>query len=105
MLYPINQAGKDDEIMSVLGASYFRVVGKSKVYGLSGRGLAIDTGLPVAEEFPAFREFWLVRPAARDKQLVFYALLDSPRATGAYRFELTPASPPPTPPSRYRRAS
>ena len=49
------------------------------VYGLSGRGLAIDTGLPVAEEFPAFREFWLVRPAARDKQLVFYALLDSAR--------------------------
>ncbi len=90
VLYPINQAGKDDEIMSVLGASYFRVVGKGQVYGLSGRGLAIDTGLPVAEEFPAFREFWLVRPAARDKQLVFYALLDSPRATGAYRFELTP---------------
>ncbi|WP_215200773.1 glucan biosynthesis protein, partial [Escherichia coli] len=29
-------------------------------------------------------------PKAQDKQLVIYALLDSPRATGAYRFVLRP---------------
>jgi len=90
VLYPINEPGKLDEIMSVLGASYFRVIGKGQVYGLSARGLAIDTGLPIAEEFPAFREFWIERPNAGDKHLVFYALLDSKRATGAYRFDLTP---------------
>ena len=90
VLYPINRADKLDEIMSVLGASYFRVVGKNQVYGLSSRGLAIDTGLPVAEEFPAFREFWIARPDPQDKHLVFYALLDSQRATGAYRFDLYP---------------
>ncbi len=62
VLYPLNRPDKLDEVMSILGASYFRVIGKGQVYGLSARGLAIDTGLPVAEEFPAFREFWIERP-------------------------------------------
>lgn len=90
VLYPINQAGKNDEIMSFLGASYFRVVGKGQVYGLSARGLSIDTAPPGGEEFPDFREFWVQRPSGTDKQIVIYALLDSPRATGAYQFILTP---------------
>ena len=90
VMYPVNRPDKLDEVMSVLGASYFRVIGKGQVYGLSSRGLAIDTGLPIAEEFPAFREFWIERPNPTDKKLVFYALLDSQRATGAYRFELMP---------------
>jgi glucans biosynthesis protein len=90
VLYPINQPGKDDEVMSFLGASYFRVIGKGQVYGLSARGLGIDTAPPGGEQFPDFREFWVQRPAAQDRQLVIYALLDSPRATGAYQFILTP---------------
>lgn len=92
VLYPINQPDKDDEILSVLGASYFRVVGEGQIYGLSARGLAIDTALPSGEEFPRFREFWIERPQENEKQLVIYALLDSPRATGAYRFVLYPRS-------------
>ncbi len=92
VLYPINRPGKHDEIMSVLGASYFRVIGKDQIYGLSGRGLAIDTGLPIAEEFPAFREFWIRRPKPSDRHLTFYALMNSPRATGAYEFTLTPGA-------------
>lgn len=90
VLYPINQAEKYDEIMSLLGASYFRVVGKDQVYGLSGRGLAIDTALNSGEEFPDFREFWIERPKPEDRHLVIYALMDSPRATGAYRMVLRP---------------
>jgi periplasmic glucans biosynthesis protein len=90
VLYPINQKGKQDEIMSMLGASYFRVIGKGQVYGLSARGLAIDTALPSGEEFPYFREFWIERPQPQDRHLVIFALLDSPRATGAYRFTLRP---------------
>ncbi|RYF66525.1 MAG: glucan biosynthesis protein G, partial [Comamonadaceae bacterium] len=99
VLYPINSAGKEDEIMSFLGASYFRVIGKNQVYGLSGRGLAIDTAQPsvdnrqpTAEEFPNFREFWIQRPSAQDQQLVIYALMDSPRVTGAYQFTLRPGA-------------
>ncbi|WP_416362361.1 glucans biosynthesis protein MdoG [Nitrosomonas sp.] len=86
VLYPINSKNKNDEILSMLGASYFRVIGAGQVYGLSARGLAIDTALPSGEEFPRFREFWIERPKPADKRLTIYALLDSPRATGAYRF-------------------
>lgn len=88
VIFPVNNPDKNDEVMSVLGASYFRVIGKGQVYGISGRGLAIDTGLSIAEEFPAFREYWIHRPAQNDDRLTFYALLDSPRATGAYEFTL-----------------
>nr|WP_279648840.1 glucan biosynthesis protein G [Pseudomonas aegrilactucae] len=92
VLYPINKADKQDEIMTLLGASYFRVVGKGHVYGLSARGLAIDTALPSGEEFPRFTEFWVEKPKATDKHLVIYALLDSPRSTGAYKLTLRPGS-------------
>jgi len=92
VLYPINKADKQDEIMTMLGASYFRVVGKGHTYGLSARGMAIDTALPSGEEFPRFTEFWIEQPKPGDKQLVIFALLDSPRATGAYRLTLRPGS-------------
>lgn len=92
VLSPVNQPGKWDEVMSLLGASYFRVIGQGQWYGLSARGLAIDTVPPGGEEFPNFREFWVRRPAAQDQELVIYALLDSPRATGAYQFILRPGS-------------
>lgn len=90
VLYPLNNKGKNDEIVSMLGASYFRIIGSGQVYGLSARGLAIDTALQSGEEFPRFREFWIERPAPKANWLVVYALLDSPRATGAYRFIIRP---------------
>lgn len=90
VLYPINKADKQDEVLTLLGASYFRVIGKDQVYGLSARGLAIDTALPSGEEFPRFTEFWVERPKPEDKHLVIYALLDSPRSTGAYKITLRP---------------
>ena len=76
-----------------LGASYFRARGSdSRQFGLSARGLAIDTALDV-EEFPRFVAFWLERPAPDARTLVFYGLLDSVSAAGAYRFALTPGAP------------
>ncbi|MBZ4307301.1 glucan biosynthesis protein, partial [Mycobacterium tuberculosis] len=88
--YPINSKDKNDEIVRMLGANYFRVLGQGQVYGLSARGLAIDTALPSGEEFTRFRDFCIERPKATDKRLTIYALLDSPRATGAYRFVIMP---------------
>lgn len=88
--YPLNSPKHKDEVLTFLGASYFRALGKGQRYGLSARGLAIDTAMATGEEFPRFVEFWISRPRPSDKQLVIYALLDSPRATGAYRFVLTP---------------
>lgn len=78
------------DVAAFLGASYFRAVGEEKQYGLSARGLAIDTGLPRAEEFPMFTAYWLERPKKNSKQLRVYALLDSPSVTGAYLFLITP---------------
>ncbi|HWP65792.1 MAG TPA: glucan biosynthesis protein G [Candidatus Limnocylindria bacterium] len=88
--FPIRTPDYYDEVAVFLGASYFRALGRDNVYGLSARGLAIDTVEPGGEEFPRFIEFWLVKPAPADRHLVLYALLDSPTASGAYRFDLMP---------------
>jgi glucans biosynthesis protein len=88
----INTPAYKDELVVFLGASYFRAVGAGQRYGLSARGLAIDTVGGRGEEFPRFSEFWVERPAAGAHALVVYALLESPHATGAYRFEVTPGA-------------
>ena len=112
---PIKRTEYYDEVIVFLGASYFRAVGKDEVFGLSARALAIDTAEPSGEEFPYFKEFWLVTPvppvkpstpkgakkaakaktpkAATDppvKEMTIYALLDSPSLAGAYRFTIDP---------------
>ena len=87
---PINEPGAFDEFVVFLGASYFRAVGKGQFYGLSARGLAIDTGIATPEEFPRFTTFWLERPQPGVSSLVIHALLDSPRVTGAFRFTVRP---------------
>lgn len=74
------------------GASYFRGIGTGQIYGLSARGLAIDTAEPTGEEFPEFRRFWVERPAQGATDLVVHALLDSPGCTGAYRFRIRPGA-------------
>lgn len=91
--YPLNSNDYKDEFIVFQGASYFRMVGPGLVYGLSARGLAIDTAEPKGEEFPVFREFWLIKPGANDTHMLVYALLDSPSITGAYRFEIMPGAP------------
>ena len=88
--YPLNRRDYRDEVLVLLGASYFRALGRGQVYGVSARGLAVDTAASTGEEFPRFVEFWLERPARRAKALTVLALLDSPRITGAYRFVLRP---------------
>ena len=81
------------DVAAFLGASYFRAVGVDfGQYGLSARALAIDTGLDRAEEFPRFSEFYFLRPANNDSRLTIYALLESPSATGAYRFDIIPGA-------------
>jgi len=90
--YPVNTPKYKDEVLVFLGASYFRAVGKGQLYGLSARGLAVDTALSSGEEFPQFTEFWIERPGNSAKDLTIYALLNSPRVAGAYRFTLRPGT-------------
>ncbi|WP_211110163.1 glucan biosynthesis protein [Acuticoccus mangrovi] len=86
----LNQPGVLDEFAVFQGASYFRAVGAGENYGLSARGLAINTGRPTGEEFPVFRSFWIERPPEGAKAVVVHALLDSPSTTGAYRITIRP---------------
>lgn len=72
------------EWLSFLGASYFRSPGPFAQYGLSARGLALDTYAEAEEEFPDFTRFWL-GPDAQGR-LVVHALLEGPGVVGAYRF-------------------
>jgi glucans biosynthesis protein len=89
--FPLNDPRNSDELLSFIGASYFRWLGRDQKYGLSARGLAINTGLlDNNEEFPFFREFWIDTPDANTDRVTIYALLDSPSLTGAYRFIFQP---------------
>lgn len=90
MLYPLNKPG--DELGAFQGASYYRLLCRKAIYGLSARGLAIDTAEPGGEEFPSFTDFWIERPEPNAKRITVYALLDSRSVAGAYRFIIEPGA-------------
>jgi len=89
---PINSPDVWDEFCVFQGASYFRAIARDQLYGLSARGLAIDTAQPEGEEFPRFIAFWLRRPGDDASAIVVEALLDSKRIAGAYRFTIRPGA-------------
>ncbi len=74
--------------MAFLGASYFRAIGDLGQYGLSSRGIAIDSATPSAEEFPLFREFYIETAQNPDDPTTVLALLEGPSVVGAYRFQI-----------------
>ncbi len=81
--FSVMDPDQKNDWLAVLGASYFRSSGYSGQFGMSARGLAIDSGGPGPEEFPRFSRFWLEQGPAGG--IVIYALLEGPRVTGAYR--------------------
>ncbi|MCH8551911.1 MAG: glucan biosynthesis protein G [Natronospirillum sp.] len=88
--HPINTPDRYEEFLVFLGASYFRAVGAEQFYGISARGLAINTVGGGGEEFPRFSEFWIEQPDSGADEIVIHALLDSPSVTGAYQFTVYP---------------
>lgn len=78
----MNPSGVGDWL-AYMGASYFRSAGPLDQYGLSARGLALDTAVDGREEFPMFSRFWLERD---ENSTIVHALLESPGVTGAWRF-------------------
>lgn len=92
--YPLNRPDIFDELIVFHGASYFRALGAGQIYGLSARGLAVDSGVPgLREEFPVFTDFWIGKPRAGATAITLYALLDSERVAGAYEFVVRPGRP------------
>jgi glucans biosynthesis protein len=88
--YPINTPSYEDELAVFLGATYFRAVGRNELYGLSSRGLAVNTAMDTGEEFPFFKKFWIIKPRKHDQSITVYALLDSPSISGAYEYTIHP---------------
>ena len=74
--------------VAFLGASYFRAIGALGQYGLSARGVAVDTAIEGPEEFPRFTEFYLQPALAPDAPVVVDALLDGPGLSGAFHFQI-----------------
>ncbi len=87
---PLNRPDRLDEFIAFRGASYFRGVARGMVYGLSARGLAIDTAAPAGEEFPRFTHFWIVAPEPNSQSVVVRAMLESQSCAGAFEFEISP---------------
>lgn len=76
--------------LAYMGASYFRTAGPHDQYGLSARGIAVDTAISDGpEEFPRFTSFWLEPATDEGSGVTVYALLDGPSLTGAYRMQWT----------------
>ncbi len=91
LMFPFGgPSARHQELGSFVGASYFRFLHRGAAYGLSARGLALNTWSEGEEEFPRFTEFWLERPTAEARTLTLYALLESDSVAGAYRFVITP---------------
>lgn len=90
--HPLNRPDKWDELVAFVGASYFRALGRNSAYGLSARGLALNTATSQGEEFPRFSRFYMERDVAGGPSITVYATLESASVTGAYRFVITPGT-------------
>ncbi len=87
--FRVMRPGPAPDWLSFLGASYFRADGPLAQYGLSARGLALDTGLSAPEEFPRFTAFWIGEgPGGGAGDVTVHASLDSESVAGAYRFDI-----------------
>lgn len=90
LLHPLNAPDRMDELVAFLGASYFRALGRGSAYGLSARGLALNTGTGQPEEFPRFKAFYLERPSPDAETVTLHAALESESVAGAFRFVVRP---------------
>jgi glucans biosynthesis protein len=52
--YPLNSPNHRTAVIAFLGGTYFRVLGRNQVPGVTARGLTIDTAAVRGEEFPYF---------------------------------------------------
>ncbi len=84
--FRVLNANHENDWVAFMGAAYFRTSGELDQFGLSARGLAVDTALSTAEEFPRFTDFFFA--PSETGTLVVYALMNSRRVTGALRIDM-----------------
>ncbi|MCX7899689.1 MAG: glucan biosynthesis protein D, partial [Methylocystis sp.] len=79
---------KKNDWVAFLGATYFRAIGELGQYGMSARGIALDTWQANSnEEFPDFTHIY-IGPETADG-VVLHALMEGPGIVGAYKFLMT----------------
>lgn len=88
----LNRPDVMDELVAFVGASYFRALGRGNVYGLSARGIAVNTATQAGEEFPRFDAFYIERPAAGTDRITLWATMDGPSLAGAFEFVIVPGN-------------
>ncbi|MBB5038486.1 glucan biosynthesis protein [Prosthecobacter dejongeii] len=90
VLAPHSLLDKRFEFMVFMGASYYRAVTTELGYGISARGVAVNTIGGKPEEFPDFTHFWFQQPKPGQKYFRVLALLNGPSIAGAYQFDVSP---------------
>jgi periplasmic glucans biosynthesis protein len=90
VLAPDTMLGRRFEFLVFMGASYFRSVTTELGYGLSARGVSVNTIGGEPEEFPDFTDFWFVTPQKGEDYFTVIALLNGPSIVGAYEFKSMP---------------
>lgn len=88
---PWKEAGPVDELLVILGATYFRALGEGSIYGASGRLIAVNTGIfEMAESFPRITCMWIHETGNTSDPLFIDGLIDGEHLTGAFRMKLRP---------------
>jgi periplasmic glucans biosynthesis protein len=89
ILYPINEPHIFGEIISFLGNEQYRALGRDNIYGAYASAVSfLDDNQKLNNSY--FTKFWLGKPNKKAKSILFYALSDSPKASTAYEFKITP---------------
>lgn len=82
--------GKDREVATFQGATFFRALARGQTYGIQARAMALKVAEARGEEFPFFRAFWIERPVGGSSSIVVHALFDSESAAGVMRATIRP---------------
>jgi glucans biosynthesis protein len=82
--------GKPFDFAVVQGGTFFRALARGQNYGAIARALTLRPAEARGEEFPAFRAFWLERPAVGSNSITVHGILDSESTTGAVRMTFRP---------------
>lgn len=90
---PWQADGPVDEVMVILGATYYRALGQGSTYGASGRLIAVNTGIfEMAESFPRVTCLWVHAVDGPNDPLMIDGLIDGEHLTAAFRLKLMPAN-------------
>lgn len=87
VLCQLNRPGQFDELISFLGNSRFRALGRYNVYGIYANAF-LTLGKDGGIDFSRFSDFWLGKPSENSTSVVFYALADADDAVSSYKYEV-----------------